>query len=48
MPVLAEPATATVWLAEEMIRVVVDADILPPGALSLLCGAHVGLIESLG
>jgi 3,4-dehydroadipyl-CoA semialdehyde dehydrogenase len=48
MPVLAKPATATAWLAEEMVRVVVDAGILPPGALSLLCGTQGDLIDSLG
>lgn len=30
MPVVAKPATATAWLAEEMVRAVIEADILPP------------------
>jgi 3,4-dehydroadipyl-CoA semialdehyde dehydrogenase len=45
MPVLAKPATATAWLAEEMVRAVVDAKILPEGVLSLLCGSAGDLLD---
>jgi 3,4-dehydroadipyl-CoA semialdehyde dehydrogenase len=47
VPVLAKPATATAWLAEEMVRAVVEAEVLPAGVLSLLCGSPAGLLESL-
>jgi 3,4-dehydroadipyl-CoA semialdehyde dehydrogenase len=48
VPVLAKPATATAWLAEEMARAVIDADILPAGALSILCGSPGDLLDWLG
>lgn len=47
VPVLAKPATATALLAEEMVRTVVEANILPDGALSLLSGSPEGLLEAL-
>jgi 3,4-dehydroadipyl-CoA semialdehyde dehydrogenase len=45
VPVLAKPATATAWLAQEMVRDIVEAGILPVGALSLLCGAPGRLLD---
>ncbi|WP_395673419.1 3,4-dehydroadipyl-CoA semialdehyde dehydrogenase [Phenylobacterium sp.] len=47
VPVLAKPATSTAWLAEEMVRAVVEAGVLPSGALSLLCGSPAGLLEAM-
>lgn len=47
VPFLAKPATATAWLAAEMVRDVVDADILPDGAMSLLCGGGRDLMDML-
>ncbi len=38
VPVFAKPATATAMLSERMVRDVIDAGILPEGALSLVCG----------
>jgi 3,4-dehydroadipyl-CoA semialdehyde dehydrogenase len=38
VPVFAKPATATALLPALMVRAVADAGVLPPGALSLLCG----------
>lgn len=38
VPVLAKPATATALLAQQMVKDAIEADILPPGALSLVCG----------
>jgi 3,4-dehydroadipyl-CoA semialdehyde dehydrogenase len=46
--VLTKPATATAWLAEEMVRAVIEADILPVGALSILCGSPGDLLDGLG
>ncbi len=39
VPVFAKPATATALLSHQMVKDVIDADILPPGALSLVCGS---------
>jgi 3,4-dehydroadipyl-CoA semialdehyde dehydrogenase len=47
VPVLAKPATSTAWLAQEMVSAVIDAGILPPGALSILCGSPNDLLDHL-
>jgi 3,4-dehydroadipyl-CoA semialdehyde dehydrogenase len=48
VPVLAKPATSTAWLAQEMVSAVIEAGILPPGALSILCGSPNDLLDHLG
>ena len=45
VPVLAKPATATALLSYRMVRDVIDAGVLPAGALSLLSGSARGLME---
>ena len=45
VPCLAKPATATAWLAYEMIKDVIAKGVLPDGALSLLCGGGRDLME---
>jgi len=47
MPVLSKPATATALVAERVTRILVDAQVLPAGALSLLCGSVGDLLEHL-
>lgn len=47
VPSLAKPATATAWLSHEMVRDVAAAGVLPPGALSLVCGGGEVLLEAL-
>lgn len=47
VPVVAKPASATAWLTHQMVRDVVDAGILPDGALQLICGSGEGLLEGL-
>ena len=47
VPVLAKPATSTAWLAQEMVSTVIDAGVLPPGALSILCGSPNDLLDHL-
>jgi 3,4-dehydroadipyl-CoA semialdehyde dehydrogenase len=47
VPVIVKPATATAWLTQRMVRDVVDAGILPPGALSIVCGSPAGLLDAL-
>ncbi|MEQ9813355.1 MAG: 3,4-dehydroadipyl-CoA semialdehyde dehydrogenase [Azospirillaceae bacterium] len=48
VPVLAKPATSTCWLASEMVRDVVEAGILPAGALSLVAGSAGDLLDHVG
>lgn len=45
VPVLAKPATPTAWLAQRMVADVVEADVVPPGALSILCGGARTLLD---
>ena len=47
VPVIVKPGTATAWLTQRMVRDVVDAGVLPHGALSVVCGSSRGLMDSL-
>jgi 3,4-dehydroadipyl-CoA semialdehyde dehydrogenase len=47
VPVVVKPATATAWLTQRMVKDVVDAGILPAGALSVVCGNSAGLLDAL-
>jgi len=47
VPVIVKPATATAWLTQRMVQDVVDAGLLPPGALSVICGSSAGLLDQL-
>lgn len=47
VPVIVKPASATAWLAQVMVKDVVEAGILPPGALSIICGRSTGLLDAL-
>ena len=47
IPVFAKPASATAMLAHEMVRDVVEAKVLPDGALSLLVGSAGDLLDHL-
>ena len=47
VPVIVKPATATAWLTQRMVKDVVDAGILPVGALSVICGSSAGLMDQL-
>ena len=48
MPMLAKPASATAMLSYQMVRDVVAANVLPEGALSLLCGGIGDLLDHVG
>jgi len=48
VPVIAKPATATALLSQAMVRHVVEAGVLPPGALSLVCGGGRELMDLVG
>jgi 3,4-dehydroadipyl-CoA semialdehyde dehydrogenase len=47
VPVIAKPASATALLSHEMVRDVIDARVLPRGALSLICGGVGDLLAHL-
>ncbi|MCZ2104702.1 MAG: 3,4-dehydroadipyl-CoA semialdehyde dehydrogenase [Burkholderiales bacterium] len=47
VPVVVKPATATAWLTQRMVKDVVDAGVLPAGALSVICGGSAGLLDAL-
>jgi 3,4-dehydroadipyl-CoA semialdehyde dehydrogenase len=47
VPVIVKPATATAWLTQRMAKDVIDAGVLPPGALSIVCGSSAGLMDAL-
>ncbi|MBS0315993.1 MAG: 3,4-dehydroadipyl-CoA semialdehyde dehydrogenase [Proteobacteria bacterium] len=47
VPVIVKPATATAWLTQRMVQDVVDAGVLPAGALSVVCGSSNGLLDAL-
>jgi 3,4-dehydroadipyl-CoA semialdehyde dehydrogenase len=42
-----KPATATAWLTQRMVMDVVRSGVLPPGALSVVCGSSAGLLDAL-
>ena len=45
VPVLVKPASPTAWLAHKMVEDVVKANLLPHGAISLICGSARDLLE---
>jgi len=47
VPVIIKPATATAWLTHRMVADVIAAGIVPPGALSIICGSSAGLLDAL-
>ncbi|MEP6723857.1 MAG: 3,4-dehydroadipyl-CoA semialdehyde dehydrogenase [Variovorax sp.] len=47
VPVIVKPGTSTAWLTQRMVRDVVDAGVLPAGALSVICGSSQGLMDQL-
>ncbi|MGJ7491083.1 3,4-dehydroadipyl-CoA semialdehyde dehydrogenase [Variovorax sp. ZT4R33] len=47
VPVIVKPGTSTAWLTQRMVRDVIDAGVLPAGALSVICGSSNGLMDQL-
>lgn len=47
VPVVVKPATATAWLTQRMVQDVIDAGVLPAGALNVVCGSSAGLMDAL-
>ena len=48
VPVVVKPATATALVAYRAVEIVVEAGILPDGALQLVCGGTGDLLDRLG
>ncbi len=48
MPALVKPANATGYLCQAMVKDIIDSGLLPEGALQLVCGDGVGLLDALG
>jgi 3,4-dehydroadipyl-CoA semialdehyde dehydrogenase len=47
MPVIVKPATATAMLAERCVEIIIEAGILPEGALQMVCGSPGDLLDHL-
>lgn len=47
VPAIVKPASATAWLAEAAFRIMIEADILPPGAVQLVVGGVGDLFDHL-
>ncbi|MEQ1707886.1 MAG: phenylacetic acid degradation bifunctional protein PaaZ [Terricaulis sp.] len=47
VPAIVKPASATAYLTEAAVRIMIDADVLPPGALQLIVGSTGDLFEHL-
>lgn len=45
MPVFVKPATPTAWLTQRMVADVVEAGILPAGAISIVCGSARDILD---
>lgn len=48
VPAIVKPASATAWLAEAAFRVMIDAGVLPEGAVQLVVGGVGDLFDHLG
>lgn len=47
VPSVAKPASATAWLANQMVADVIAAGVVPEGALQIVCGGGQGLVSAL-
>jgi oxepin-CoA hydrolase/3-oxo-5,6-dehydrosuberyl-CoA semialdehyde dehydrogenase len=48
MPVITKPASSTAMVAHRCVEIVIEAGILPPGALQLVCGSTGNLLDLVG
>ena len=48
VPSIVKPATATSYLTEQVVRRIVESEILPAGAIQLICGGVGDLFDHLG
>lgn len=47
VPAIVKPASATAWLAEAAFRIMIEADVLPQGALQFIAGSTGDLLDHL-
>ncbi|QCT21517.1 phenylacetic acid degradation bifunctional protein PaaZ [Jejubacter calystegiae] len=47
MPAIVKPGTASAQLTQAMVRAIVDSDLVPDGAISLICGGAGDLLDYL-
>lgn len=47
VPAIVKPASATAYVAERMVKAIIESQILPEGALQLICGGVGDLFEHL-
>jgi oxepin-CoA hydrolase / 3-oxo-5,6-dehydrosuberyl-CoA semialdehyde dehydrogenase len=47
VPVIAKPASATAYVAERLVKQIIETNILPEGALQLICGGIGDLFDHL-
>ncbi|XNM70554.1 hypothetical protein ACLK1Y_07730 [Escherichia coli] len=47
MPAIIKPATATAQLTQAMVKAIIDSDLVPNGAISLICGGAGDLLDHL-
>lgn len=45
VPIVIKPASPTAWLTQRMVEDVVKAGILPPGAISIVCGSAREMLD---
>ncbi len=48
VPTIVKPATPTAYIAEHAVRIMLEAGVLPEGALQLVCGSIPGVLDELG
>jgi oxepin-CoA hydrolase / 3-oxo-5,6-dehydrosuberyl-CoA semialdehyde dehydrogenase len=48
LPTVIKPATPTAYLTERLVRIVTEADVLPPGALQMIAGSARPSLDLLG
>ena len=45
VPIVVKPASPTAWLTHRMVEDIVKAELLPPGAISIICGSARDLLD---
>lgn len=48
VPAIVKPATQTAYLTEAVFKAMIESDILPEGAVQLICGSTGNLLDHLG
>lgn len=47
VPAVVKPATAAAWVSQAMVQALTEAEVLPTGVLSLICGGARDLLDQL-